>query len=479
MDRRTFLAAISAAVAEPAISATPTTGDLNGDIAVIRDALRLHPGLYRYNTPGEIEARLAALKPAFIAAPDQAARYLELSRFLAAIRCGHTYGNFFNQSREVASELFDRSTRLPFRFRWLGRRMIVTADPERLDLRPGTEVIAIDGRPAATLLDSLMPYARADGHNDAKRRALLEVQGFDRVEYFDVFHGLVFGAPSGGLHQLELRTPDGARLSREAPALGLNRRRAEMGPQPAKDAALWDWRISADGVAVLTMPTWAVYDSKWDWRSWLKDRMDSLNGARGLVVDLRANEGGQDCGNPILARLADRPVQILGSERRVRFQKTPPALDGYLDTWDNSFRDLGVGAEPIGDGFFRLPAEAGVSSIPPEGPRFARPVAALIGPTCSSATFQFALLGQNNRLVRLFGEPTGGNRRGINGGAFFFVRLPASGLEFDLPLIGYFPPGHPPDAGVDPDVLVSPRVQDYASGADPVLEAAMSWIRAG
>ena len=71
---------------------------------------------------------------------------------------------------------------------------------------------------------------------------------------------------------------------------------------------------------------------------------------------------------------------------------------------------------------------------------------------------------------------TGGNQRGINGGAFFFVRLPASGIEFDLPLIGYFPPGLPPDAGLYPDVLVPRRPADIAAGRDAQMDAAVEWI---
>ena len=107
--RRTFLtASVASAAPGSAFSQTRSTADLRDDIALLRKALRLHPGLYRYNTPADVEARMAALEPAFAGAPDQAARYLLLSRFLATIRCGHTYANFFNQSRAVASGLFDR-----------------------------------------------------------------------------------------------------------------------------------------------------------------------------------------------------------------------------------------------------------------------------------------------------------------------------------------------------------------------------------
>lgn len=468
---------MAVAAAGSTASRAVSAADMRGDIAILRDALQLHPGLHRYSTPGEIEARILALESAFTSAGGAAGRYLALSRFLASIRCGHTYANFINQGSTVAADLFDRPTRLPFHFRWLDRRMVVTEDPAHVGLARGVEVTGIDGLPAAALLDRLLPYVRADGHNEAKRQSLLEVRGRERIETFDVFHGLVFERPKGAVHRIEAISPAGRESVVEVPALDLQQRRAQMGTQLVGDAALWDWRVEPDGIAVLAMPTWAVYNGKWDWRGWLRQRLDRLPDARGLVIDLRANEGGSDCGQPILSRLVDRPIAVDSAERRVRFRTTPPALDPYLDTWDSSFRRLGVDAEPIGDGFYRLPETAVGQQIAPEGPRFAGRVAVLVGPACSSATFQFASLVRQNALGRLFGETTGGNLRGINGGAFFFVRLPASGLEFDLPLVGYFPPGNPADAGLEPDVRVVPSVQDIAAGRDSAFEAAVSWIR--
>jgi hypothetical protein len=100
----------------------------------------------------------------------------------------------------------------------------------------------------------------------------------------------------------------------------------------------------------------------------------------------------------------------------------------------------------------------------------------LIGPVNSSATFQFADKCKASGLVKLFGETTGGNQRGINGGCFFFVRLPASGIEFDLPLIGYFPPGHPRDAGIAPDQFVLQSTADISQGYDRTLAAAAHWV---
>jgi C-terminal processing protease CtpA/Prc len=99
-------------------------------------------------------------------------------------------------------------------------------------------------------------------------------------------------------------------------------------------------------------------------------------------------------------------------------------------------------------------------------------MAVLTSPQNSSATFQFAGIVKSTGLGTLIGETTGGNRRGINGGAFFFARLPESGLEFDLPLIGYFPHAAEPDAGIEPDLFVANSARDIASGTDRVLELA-------
>ena len=80
--------------------------------------------------------------------------------------------------------------------------------------------------------------------------------------------------------------------------------------------------------------------------------------------------------------------------------------------------------------------------------------------------------------MRLFGEATGGNRRGINEGAFFFVNLPGSGIT-SIFLVGYYPTTAEPDAGLDPDVFVSKFADDIAHGKDPAMEAALAWIRSG
>ena len=57
----------------------PTLADLKGDIAILRQALTLHPGLYRYATPTQVAARIDLLEQHWLAAPGLDGRYLALS----------------------------------------------------------------------------------------------------------------------------------------------------------------------------------------------------------------------------------------------------------------------------------------------------------------------------------------------------------------------------------------------------------------
>jgi hypothetical protein len=449
------------------------------DIAILRRAYTLlHPGLYRYNTPDMMAARFDQLERDVSADQSLGQAYLTLSRFLATVRCGHTYANFFNQSDTVAAALFQQRRFLPFHFRWLGGRIVVERNlSDDASLAPGTMISSIDGIATEQLLATLLPYTRADGSNDDKRRALLEVRGYDDIETFDVFHSLIFPASSDGF-VLRVRTPTGQSRSAKVAAHGPEDRKAAMQVRAEKNGPEWTFEVRGEA-GVLTMPNWALYNSKWDWRGWLDATLSDLvsSGAGGLIVDLRGNEGGLDCGDHIIARLIDRDLTLDGDERRVRYRKTPADLDPYLDTWDKSFRDWGADAVDIGDGWFRLKSETGDADIiAAKGPRFKGKVVVLIDAQNSSATFQFAARIQALGLGRLFGQPTGGNQRGINGGAFFFLRLPGSGLEADLPLIGRFPRTPKPDAGLTPDVRVDLTAEDIASGRDRVMETALAAV---
>lgn len=475
--RELFLGAgaVAAAATMSPVALSKPAGGLASDIAILEQAFTaMHPGLLRYLTPEELKRGFARLSQAWAADPPRQEAYLALSRFLSTLRCGHTYANFYNQSDAIRDELLAGRNRLPFHFRWIGDEMVVTGNAPQ-DLPRGSVIHAVNGEPASAILSSLMPYTRADGTNDAKRVAQLAVRGIDRYEAFDIFYGLT---RTNAGQAFRLSTSRGPRV---VEPIDLAQRQASMVVPDKGDGPQWQLAYEAGAIARLIMQGWAVYNTKWDWKAWLAGVMDEVasRGTQTLIVDLRGNEGGLDCGDEIIARLIDEPLAKNAYERRVRFRSAPRDLEPYLDTWDPSFRDIGRDATDIGGGYLRLPEARSSARAPilPQGPRFRGRLIVLVDATNSSATFQFASLVQSRKLGVLVGSPTGGNRRGINGGAFFFLRLPASGIEVDLPLIATFPSTPQPDAGVIPDVIVSETVENIADGVDAVLQAALELSR--
>ncbi|MEY4269584.1 MAG: hypothetical protein RLZZ58_800 [Pseudomonadota bacterium] len=459
-----------------ALGAAPASAaqsdDWGDDIALLRQVYEsLHPGLYRYNSPREMARRFSATQAEWTKGPTRRAAFLSLSRLLASVRCGHSYANFYNQSAAVQAELLDDIPRLPFLFRWIDRTMVVArSQGDEAPLPPGTRIERINGVATADILRQLLPLVRADGHNEAKQRSLLSCLGTDTWETFDVLYGNMW--PNARTFDLHLRYPDNRRARVTRGSISHIVRQADLTASTA-GTPLWPFAIGEDGTATLTMPGWALYNSDWDWNAYLADCFGQMAAQRvaRLIIDLRGNEGGLDCGDAIIARLIDAPLVPESYERRVRFDRVPAAMLPYLDTWDRSFDALGVDARPIAGGFRALPAGA-VERIEPVGPRFAGKVAVIVDASNSSATWRFASIMQAYGLGTLVGETTGGNRRGINGGAFYFLRLPKSGLEADVPLIGAFPRTPKPDGGLDPDVFVAPTAADIAAGYDRVMATA-------
>jgi len=471
--------------------------DLRSDATVLREAYEdLHPGLYRYNTKVQMDAAFADLDRELDHDQTLQDAFLAFSEFAAKVRCGHTQANPFNQSKQTIQVLFKSTTRVPFYFVWLDHHMVTTQDfSEAGAFPPGTEIVSINGIPAQTTLARLMTIARADGANDSKRVAQLAVTGDSEYETFDLFYPMFFPLQQAKF-DFVVRRP-GSQKAEHAFARPLSFEE-RIAPIQQREAArkggsdvLFEARTLDDRSLYLKMPTWALYDSKWEWKKWLNEKVDSAEdkNAPALILDLRGNEGGEDVGNEILAHLIDTPMTLSPMRRLVRYRKVPDDLVPYLDTWDNSFRDWGASAVTLDESWPTAPREVSYLKltrydddptgdvIQPRGKRFRGKVFVLIDATNSSATFQFAQNIQSHHLGILIGQPTGGSQRGINGGAFFFLRLPKSGIELDLPLIGTFPPHPVADAGVTPDVQVVHTAADIAKGTDPELNTAQQQAR--
>ena len=215
MQRRAFLLTASASLALPAFAAdSPAVLDgpaLLADAAICGAPLNSSTPACTATTARRKSMRhFNRLDLALKNGATLSQAWLAFAALAATIRCGHTYLNFFNQSPAVQAALL-RADRIPFQFRWIDGAMVVTRSFAP-GLAVGSIVSAIDGVPAATILAHLLPFARADGSNDAKRIVAMEVAGTSRYEAFDVFWPLLFPRAGGPL-PLQVTAPDGTQAA--------------------------------------------------------------------------------------------------------------------------------------------------------------------------------------------------------------------------------------------------------------------------
>lgn len=474
---------------------TQTTGPhisadaLKTDLRILREALTtIHGGLYRYQSPAQFDAGMEELERKFEKGATQSDVFISISEFTARIKCGHTFPSFWNNPIQTQRNLFTAQNKLPVTFRWMNSQMLITRnDSDQPALTRGTMITEVNGVKTQAILSRLMKVVKGDGSNDAKRIAELQLQDLKDWEAFDVYYSLVF-KPTDRF-ELKIQTMSGETRTVTATAIDYKQRRvnrANNTPKVEKDGPEWqiDWMPS--DTAKLRMPTWALYNSKWEWQAWLKKQFEEMKsrGTKNLIIDIRGNVGGNECGDEIMRYLVPGKVTFPSGSTFIRYQKIPDHLALYISTWDREYYDWSAQAKPavfvpqLNSQAFEIRATDSVNAerggtIDPLEPRFGGKVYVLVDAECSSATFQFAQQVRNYKVGTLVGQPTGGNARGINGGAIFFTTLPNSQIEIDIPIIAYLPATEQPDAGLKPDVELWDTREDVAAGRDAV----MNWVK--
>ncbi|WP_426189892.1 S41 family peptidase [Massilia sp. DWR3-1-1] len=464
----------------PAAADSLTAEQARRDADILVSALRtLHPALDKYRSDAQVDAAFAQFRQRAGQARTSSAMYLAATELAASIRCGHTWTNVLNQQGAIKQRLLETADKLPLTMtlvegRW---RVLASATPA---IAAGEEVVTIDGHASAAVVAAMLPYLRADGASDGKRLRQLDHDRGD-LSMMDTVWPLL-APPREGRYQLTVRGGDGAVRSVTADATTLAARAQSLqaqGVAPPSQA----WRLRIDGdVAVMTLPTFALYRDTFDWRAFFADSFGTLRAqhvAR-LVIDIRANEGGDGAiGLELLSYLVNTPVTYVSDQSVTMVERVPYQLARYLDTWDFGFFDRTGQVDRIVDGpqagrwRFRPNANR-AHTITPRAARFTGATWLLVGPENSSATFALAQLAQQTGAAKLVGQNTGGNQRGLNGGQLAWVNLPHSGVAVDIPLLASSYRADTPDASVTPDLPVRRSYALQAAGRDQELEAALA-----
>ncbi len=466
----------SAAQAEgsaPAASEDPdkelSPAALKDDFELLRFSLEeAHAGLYRYVPKADMDRQFDALQKR-VSRPLRISQfYAEVLKLAAAVRDGHTR---VQAPSSLSVWLRQKPIRPPLAIHFEGGRVRVLKDASGLEPSAvGCDVLAVNGRPIAAVVDALLRYLPGDGYSDGRR---------SNLESPDVFGGL-FALEFGETEKyvFHVRSAEGKERDIEVPGVPIEELEKRMGPlHPRPSGPLLSLRFEGE-VGVLTVRSFGprtLSGSGLSYPDFLTQAFQTLleKKTESLIIDVRDNGGGNDeYGQMLYAHLAPAPFYYydrlqMNKEKSEFLRRTgavrslPPLRQDEKGRWvSTDHPNLGL-KQP------REPVFAGRVFILENGRSF-------------SATGEFMTAVYANKRGVFIGEESGAGITGNTSGIMVGLKLDNSGIVVSIPMVGYYMAGDHgphPERGIMPDHEVIPTVEDILAGRDPVMEFALGLAR--
>jgi len=380
---------------------------------------------------------------------------------------------------------------IPFFFEVVSNgKLVITYNlSENKLINKGDEIVAINGISAKTIIDSLLTVSRSDGRNSIGKKLnnINETPDeADAYSLFDIYFPLFF--PSN-TETFKLTTKKLASKSTKNNIIGsisfetrISNYEKSFGKIPVAEKT-WDYKILNEQTAYMKFGTFAFWNSEFNSIKFVDSIFNDLSKrptVKNLIIDIRNNEGGDNTGDYILSYITTKKIGCDDLNRVCyRYLVIPDSLLTHLSTWDDSFK------KPKDPTKFTL-NEIGLYELKNNGqpcdyinPKlngFRGNLYLLTNAKNSSAGYEMARDFRVAQLGKIVGETTGGSQQGINGGEFFFLTLPNSKFEIDLPLI-YAYHANKEDIGIKPDYEVNSTQKDINKGKDNQLEFVLKLIR--
>ena len=447
---------------------------LQADFEIVRKSYeQMHPGLYKYQPKATIDKAFETCKAALNKDQTLAEAYLNFHKLTSTFKCGHAYPNFFNQEEFLKKELFEQKNALPFHFKLVGNRMLVFRSNDE-GIIDGTEIKSINGVKVEKIVKTMLPIVRADGSNDGKRRSLLE-NGKEYFGYFDVFFPMFFPMKNTE-YDLEIYDFDSKKQTKKSVLAVNHAERDKAIKAKYKNAGYikmaFSWLDSQ--TAIMTINDFNNYNGKAKYDSFYVAALNEYKAKNGknLIIDVRKNEGGNSSEMfKLVPYLIEKPIVYVELQNTWQMLKIDSTLKPYVDNkkwafvWFNQ-KEAGYEKTPMGQ--WKGKGAENPQIFQPNKERFSGNIYLLSSPTNSSATYMMVQTFKKNELATVVGQTTGGNQKGVTAGAMFFMLLPNTKIEVDVPLIGtdLITAKNLPDTGITPNIYVKPNINDVIKGID-------------
>ena len=437
------------------------------DFDLLRAALEeAHDGLYRFANKAEVDRRFTEYRKRLVGNVTQRSFTALISEVLAVTRDGHMRLEY-----DEATTAALREARLfPFRVTTRGSQLFVLFNdsPGDTPIRPGMEILSVNGHPSSELLSLMMPNIPGDGFIETGKRARLAT-GFARYYWLFVDSAAEFAVVA--------RDRSGKTVTAKMAGITETERSRRIAPAQENVSLLF---LKEPDVAHLRI---RAFNGD-DFPQKIADaiRVVREKKIKAVILDLRGNGGGVDeFGALLVSQFVAQPFRYFD---RIHLTTIHPSFA----TWKPStFEDLrnGTVADPAGGYRVTATLHSGVAVQQPVREPFSGKLIVLTdGGTFSTAADVSAILHALKRAT-FVGEETGGGYEGNTSGLNALIKLPYSGLSLKIPMYGYWNavPATERGRGVQPDAVVTNSIEDLIRGIDAQLQSATAIasrpIRAG
>lgn len=457
--------------------------DMQEDLQYLRKVMEaVHPGLYRYTPKPAMDRRLDSFYNLLTDDLPYYDYYRLLSALVSGIRCAHTS---ILPGPNWESHFMKNIPLFPYSIHYIKDQVYITLNQTKdTTIKPGFELLSINGQPVNDLRQFIFDHSWSDGYNTTNKQQRIN------TGFFSFFYYLLVARPDSFV--ITCKDLSGQTIKITSPALAMPDTRVYLRQNPVNKDIL---RMYVDkkrealqldikkelNTAVLTIRSFGG-NAVSKIGKFLPKAMEELEKKKigHLVIDLRNNGGGWDSAGVLLfTYLINKPARYY-----IR-QHVITDTSQYLSLSDLSPEDIkNVRNEliPEKDGTFSLKAAnaAGLSLQHPKLHHYTGKVYFLMNGASASTTSELLAAAHANQLGTFIGEEAGGNYEGGNSGSFIGLVLPHSRIRISIPLMYYHNMTKPPvekGRGVLPDYEVPDNLENILKGIDTQKEFVFDLIR--
>jgi len=293
---------------------------------------------------------------------------------------------------------------------------------------PGVEIVRINQAPVKDwAIKNTAPYASASTPQDLESR---------------IFIDLFLVGDKADKPQIELRNADGKTWTVEIERISFGQRRKELGSPPA-----FSWKLLPGNVAYVALNSFGDDTAAVEYMK----NFAEISKARAIIFDVRQNSGGNgSVGYKILATITEQDFATSRAETR--------DYKPSYRAWGR--KDSNFVFEPYREKANKLM-------------QFKGEVLVLTSAQTYSAAEDFTVAFDTMKRGTIVGEATGGST-----GQPLMFDLPGGGSARVCTKKDSYADGKPfVGVGVQPNIVVHPKLADFRENRDTVLEAALALIK--